>query len=1540
MSFVRKDSPEVPSPQFDELEIRRLRHLGRLLSTANAGGYVEIEPSSTAEDVPIGSIFYVKLPNSPSLCVVEENFLIPCDPLFLKKLAAGQDRRRGFDVGWACSAMGRRRTGDKNRVVRLRATCSFGGNKRYADKTSTTNPRVRKSKKCRCAAVISANPPGEPGSISNLLEEKAVEYSRQFPTFDDEFPGFVVVTKCMTRHTDHDPRVASGDISVPQLTSSIEAVADPRIATALETFMGLSTVRNSANVLRATRFLRRTVPDVIVPEIVVRNSLALLRRREGDAMSTQDLLFKLRENGKVEYFVVGRSENGVLDYIFFTPKGSRDVVHRCADVVSIDSTHHTTRYDYKTTSVIAIDSLGKSRCTSVCLALREDARTMSRMLADWALAMRRCNSKAPADLPCVVFTDDDCGLAGALSMAPKAEMRHHLLCIWHLVDKNVYAHTANVLEGGATNWPLFRLQFDNVRQSPTVEEFERLWEELLSRWFSSYLRPQKNARLYMQKYVYSKRERWAFAFFPTAPTLGSQSTQRSESFHALLKKSIAADSSLCNFVEHVVDLIDRQGYPEKRAADNINEIPTALDCCSRTSDLLRREARKHRLSPFAARMISQELETTTRMGVKFLDCQDGARQDGSNDHQNLALVDYVLPQSDAERASKTVVDINVAIAGAAESPLSWDGVLKSGMPQDACPCLFSSRFSLPCRHILAVSFHVCTLSASGSNLVGRLEKYTLPNCNERGISSPYNFMEYMVLHLTGHRWRLPGYPFSRSPNQEKPRESLVHVESESIEGPMLIKGCNKLIPFTSESGKHVDHHSDQEDESDFKAEMREWCEQASQGQPGYCRKDFSHVDSVESRRRSYGVVASLGRDLASLCSSSEGGGLICGRIARLLSQVIVDLSSISERLGHLGMAACIEEVMASASQAACSDLPSPNEPIVIRSSGNSFGVFNREDYRQHIQAAFRERDEKQTIRNLEWAQQSQSAWWKIARKTPGERMPSSVPAEVQSDESKRTALRRSRNALEEDSARDSEGSFATDAVGRTAHGPNSVNDERMDTLCRVSDMDTRNPPVRKRAKKNNAAAAAPHKSRQPRKSKKTRAERIPVSRRHDKNNKPLLAMSVKGPPSHNNFACPFCDQIKVQSVLFNVKQHVRAQHDLELESIKNSNFRELAARAAGRMLDKKLKVCQAEGKDFGTLNHRMAEGQGSVQCSTLSGFGNSAGNSSPSSSLKLNADTKNGFLQTEVISQKTVQAAVSGDTGILKTGTALRACVRRVVRSLRQPLLESEMMAVQKIEHSAVRRSGKSSVVEVTVCGIPVDSTDVSSMQKGCWFSDSVINAFVPAVIGRLPVARDSILFMNTHLSTVIDDTSRTRTWTKKAKIHQSDLIIVPYHHSGSKAMKALGGMHWSLVLVQVQKRIAFHVDPLHPQKEGVQIQAKNVVRWLNSACEASPYEEDKILSGTWSAVCGHAYAVTHKLPAQSNGDDCGVLVCLYAVHAAINAIVDGVTIYDFCPDQSPVNFRASIKNEILRRHSDVHRSERQKKEDATPRKRTITDVS
>lgn len=84
----------------------------------------------------------------------------------------------------------------------------------------------------------------------------------------------------------------------------------------------MSAARGSANVLRATQFLRRTIPDVFVPETVLFNALPALLIRKDDATVAQDLLGEMHRAGDVAYISVGRSDQGTLDNIFFTPRGA------------------------------------------------------------------------------------------------------------------------------------------------------------------------------------------------------------------------------------------------------------------------------------------------------------------------------------------------------------------------------------------------------------------------------------------------------------------------------------------------------------------------------------------------------------------------------------------------------------------------------------------------------------------------------------------------------------------------------------------------------------------------------------------------------------------------------------------------------------------------------------------------------------------------------------------------------------------------------------------------------------------------------------------------------------------------------------------------------------------------------------------------------------------------------------------------------------------------------------------------------------------
>ena len=104
-------STSAPERIADE-ELERLRQMGTALKDAGVGGYFEVVPDeSEAERSVAGTIFYTAVPKDTSLCVLGPNFLVPCNPMILKRLATGQERRHGNDTGWACSAIERRTIG-------------------------------------------------------------------------------------------------------------------------------------------------------------------------------------------------------------------------------------------------------------------------------------------------------------------------------------------------------------------------------------------------------------------------------------------------------------------------------------------------------------------------------------------------------------------------------------------------------------------------------------------------------------------------------------------------------------------------------------------------------------------------------------------------------------------------------------------------------------------------------------------------------------------------------------------------------------------------------------------------------------------------------------------------------------------------------------------------------------------------------------------------------------------------------------------------------------------------------------------------------------------------------------------------------------------------------------------------------------------------------------------------------------------------------------------------------------------------------------
>lgn len=395
------------------------------------------------------------------------------------------------------------------------------------------------------------------------------------------------------------------------------------------------------------------------------------------------------------------------------------------------------------------------------------------------------------------------------------------------------------------------------------------------------------------------------------------------------------------------------------------------------------------------------------------------------------------------------------------------------------------------------------------------------------------------------------------------------------------------------------------------------------------------------------------------------------------------------------------------------------------------------------------------------------------------------------------------------------------------------------------------------------------------------------------------------------FACPFCQHIKLQTVLLFLRQHARAHHAYETEQVTGNSFRDMAVRAAQDLEPSR------DTKENTVHNGTTAP---SPTCNGDNDKNMKVNTEVPCSS---SADNDSESSQFQVPGTNPIQVG--------NEGAAHRARVRRVILSLREELSETARAAIEEIKNSAYERASSAATnteVFLTLGGVPLDCRDVFSMAEGHWVTDNVINAFIPAVISRLPGTRNKIHCISTHLST-LTDLSRTKTWRKGIKLNQKSLIIIPYHHGGCG-----GGLHWSVVLMFVRKGELLHLDPISPQREGVSNNSRKVARSLYAACRASPHSKDREMAGKWKAICRRKYGQSHSLPPQPNGDDCGVYACIYAVHAAISIILDGVGVKDICPGRRPEFFRRAIRMELLRRHHDVPRTQRLRSEDATPIKK------
>jgi len=264
------------------------------------------------------------------------------------------------------------------------------------------------------------------------------------------------------------------------------------------------------------------------------------------------LINKQRENP--EYHVDAcfeGNDNHLVSLLWMSPSQIQ-VWARYRDVVLMDTTCKTNRYNMILVVLLAIDNHNRSRLVATALVSNETQTTFS-----WILTSIL---KATNHPPALLFTDADLAMVAAIQEVWSTTK--HQFCLFH-IRKNLDKHFLGVFKGD--QWKLFIARFYNVRNSRVEQLFEERWSKLLMDF--------PEAARYLQRQLYPAREAWALCFTHQAFNAGIQSTQRVESYNAIFKDSLSAVSSLVD-VEKTIERFLAKESRYQRVNEVKGQLPT------------------------------------------------------------------------------------------------------------------------------------------------------------------------------------------------------------------------------------------------------------------------------------------------------------------------------------------------------------------------------------------------------------------------------------------------------------------------------------------------------------------------------------------------------------------------------------------------------------------------------------------------------------------------------------------------------------------------------------------------------------------------------------------------------------------------------------------------------------------------------------------------------------------------------------------------------------------------------------------------------
>jgi hypothetical protein len=229
----------------------------------------------------------------------------------------------------------------------------------------------------------------------------------------------------------------------------------------------------------------------------------------------------------------------------------RELYNQYNDVVIVDSTYNTNRFQMILCVVTVIDNNYRTRIVA-CAIIEDETLDTYQWILDSILTETGVS-------PRIVFSDSDPSLIRSIKdIFPNA---HHLICIFH-IDLNLRKKLKGKL---GSQFEEFHHKFYVCRNSLCEELFELRWNQLIEQY--------PTAAKYLSGTLYNTKDSWAVPWIRKKFTAGAQSTQRIESINRHIHDKVDRSTSLCNLLISITDHVKNNEYLENFEVER-NALPT------------------------------------------------------------------------------------------------------------------------------------------------------------------------------------------------------------------------------------------------------------------------------------------------------------------------------------------------------------------------------------------------------------------------------------------------------------------------------------------------------------------------------------------------------------------------------------------------------------------------------------------------------------------------------------------------------------------------------------------------------------------------------------------------------------------------------------------------------------------------------------------------------------------------------------------------------------------------------------------------------